>query len=436
MAETLAPAPPRRPFSSVLIALPIAGVALGQRFVLPGTSIADLALAAATAMGLAHLALAAATAMALAHLAREGRAAGWPRLPRWTRWLAALWAWAAAGGLFHILSESEPFSAAEFEKSLAKLSFYAVAVVVLALVLRDVPRSAPPRMVLTAFAVAGAVAVAVYVAMLLRLPVPYQALWGHGPETAYFSDFRWFGGAHEARRVFLRAQGLTSEPSRLGYLQCMALAYILLKRGPRVGFGLRLGVILLSLLLTFSLTAYLFLVPILALVAYDRLRSGRLRVRRRTLVVAAGLLLLLAPAAPTVYSTVVVRAMRSVTGAGDLSSFMRLQGNWKMTYYLLETSPLVGVGLGNFDIVAWDLRAFIFQGYLIDKETQGWNVFAYVLATMGAPGLLLLLGMLVSAFRGRGRLAVPFVLGMFADGTFLGAAYWLFFALYTADDED
>ena len=57
------------------------------------------------------------------------------------------------------------------------------------------------------------------------------------------------------------------------------------------------------------------------------------------------------------------------------------------------------------------------------------------LATMGPPGLLLLLGMLVSAFRRRPRLALPFALGMFADGTFLGAAYWVFFALYTAESD-
>ena len=131
----------------------------------------------------------------------------------------------------------------------------------------------------------------------------------------------------------------------------------------------------------------------------------------------------------------VVRAVRAVAGPGDTSSFLRVKGNWKMTYYLLETSPIVGVGLGNFDVVAWDLRAFLFDGYLISKDTQGWNVFAYVLATLGAPGLLLLLALLVSAFRGRGRLAVPFVLGMFADGTFLGAAFWLFFALYTTEGE-
>jgi len=422
MTETAAAPSPRRPFPTALLALPIAGVALGQRFVLPGASIADLTLAAAAALGLARL-------------AREARIGGWPGLPAWTRWLAALWAWAAVGGAVHLLSGSEPFSALEFAKSLAKLSFYAVAVVVLVLALRDAPRGVPPRMVLNAFAAAGAVAIVLYAAMLLGLPVPYETLWERGAQSSYFSDIEWFGGVHEARLRFLRAQGLASEPSRLGYLQSMALAYLLLAPGAGVRFGLRLLLVLLSLLLTFSLTAYLLLLPILALTLYDRWRAGRLEVRRRGLLLAAALVLLVLPLAPTLYRTVVVRAMRSMSGTADTSTFLRVLGNWKITYYLLETSPVVGVGLGNFDVVAWDLRAFIFEGYLIGKDTQGWNVFAYVLATLGVPGLLLLLGMLASALRARGRLALPFVLGMFADGTFLGAAFWLFLALYTTESE-
>jgi hypothetical protein len=422
MADTGAPTTARRGFPPVLVALPIFGVALGQRFVLPGTSIADLTLAVSAVLGLAYL-------------ARQGRTAGWPRLPGWTRWLAALWAWAVTGGVVHMLTETETFSGVEYTKSLAKLTFYAVAVIVLVLAVRDAPPPAPPRMVLTAFGVAGVAAILVYLAMLFKVPLPYHLLWGHGPDAAYFSEMWWFGGTHEAKRIFLRAQGLTSEPSKLGYLQAMALAYLWLKPGPRVRFGIGIAVILLSLLMSLSLTAYLLLAPVALLALYDRWRSGRIQLRRQTLAVAAALLILIVPIAPTIYTTVAVRAMRSLTGAGDMSSFLRVQGNWKMTYYLLETSPVVGVGLGNFDIVAWDLRAFIFQGYLIEKETQGWNVLAYVLATTGLPGLLLLLAMVASALRGRGMLAVPFVLGMFADGTFLGAAYWLFLALYTTDSE-
>lgn len=423
MTEAAVPLPPRRPFPQAWMALPIAGVALGQRFVLPGASIADLTLAAFTALGLAHL----------ARVAREtGRR---PSLPPWWRWLFALWAWALVGGAVHVLSGTELFSLLEFWKSLAKLSFYAVAVVVMALALRDSPRAAPSRMVLTAFGATGAVAIALYVAMRMGLPLPYRLLWGHGTEASYFSDLWWFGGQHEARNVFLRAQGVASEPSRLGYLQCMALAYLFLGPGARVRLGLRLILIVVSLLLTFSLTAYALLLPVVALTLLTRWRVRRLETQRRGLVLAAAVVLLLLPLAPTIYKTVVVRAVRAVAGAGDTSSFLRVKGNWKMTYYLLETSPVVGVGLGNFDVVAWDLRAFLFDGYLISKDTQGWNVFAYVLATLGAPGLLLLLALLVSAFRGRGRLAVPYVLGMFADGTFLGVAFWLFFALYTTEGE-
>jgi O-antigen ligase len=425
MAEDRVEAPVRPSFPQAWMALPIAGVALGQRFVLPGASIADVMLAVFTALGLVHLARAAPGARLLS----------WPPLPPWSKWLLALWLWALAGGAVHILGETEPFSAVEFWKSLAKLSFYAVSGVVLALALRDTPRDLAARLVLTAFGVAGAAAIILYVAMLMGAPVPSQLLWGRGPIAAYFSDLWWFGGPHEARRVFLRAQGLASEPSRLGYLQCMALAYVLLRPGARVRVGLRLALMVVSVLLTFSLTAYALLLPIVVLAGATHWPARRVQRTRRGLAIAAIAVVFLALLAPTIYQTVIVRAMRSFSGSGDASSFLRVLGNWKMTYYLLETSPVAGVGLGNFDVVAWDLRAFLFDGYLIQRETQGWNVFAYVLATLGVPGLLILLAMLLSAFRGRGRLAVPFVLGMFADGTFLGAAYWLFLALYTTEGE-
>lgn len=412
--------PSLRPFPAGWLWLPIAGIALGERLVLPGTTLADLALAAFSAV-------------AFVHLVRTARSLGRPALPPWAKWLAALCAWALLGGIAHRLMETDAFSFPEFLKSLAKLFFYAVATLVLSLVLREVSRDEVRRIVLGAFAAAGAVAVLIYVAMLLQVPLPYDALWGHGPETAYFNEAKWFGAGHgRAGLFFLRAEGLASEPSRLGYLQAMALAYLLMRPGLR--FGVRLGLILLSLLLTFSLTAYALLVPILLLAAFARRREVRLAPGRRGLAIAAGLLLLMLPLAPTLYRAVVVRASRALSGQGDASSFLRLRGNWEITYGLLETNPVLGVGLGNYDVMAWELQAFLFEGRLLQGGVQGWNAFAYVLATTGFPGLLLLVMILVSAFRRHGRLAAPFVLGMFADGTFLGAAFWVFFALYTADD--
>jgi hypothetical protein len=105
-----------------------------------------------------------------------------------------------------------------------------------------------------------------------------------------------------------------------------------------------------------------------------------------------------------------------------------------MTWRLLETNPVLGVGLGNYDVMARELQAFIFAGHFGDEQSQGWNAFAYVLATTGVPGLLLLAALLASALRQRGWLFLPFALGMLADSTILGTAFWVFLALYTSPE--
>jgi len=61
---------------------------------------------------------------------------------------------------------------------------------------------------------------------------------------------------------------------------------------------------------------------------------------------------------------------------------------------------------------------------------QGWNALAYVLATTGVAGLLLFVFFCYAALRRRPALALVFLIGMFADGTVLGPAFWIFLALY------
>ena len=96
------------------------------------------------------------------------------------------------------------------------------------------------------------------------------------------------------------------------------------------------------------------------------------------------LLLAIAPIASTVYSTVVVRATRALTGAGDTSSFLRVQGNWKMTYYLLETSPVVGVGLGNF--YSEYLKTYKLKGTKLKWAGEhAHNLYLHVAAETGIP---------------------------------------------------
>jgi hypothetical protein len=55
-----------------------------------------------------------------------------------------------------------------------------------------------------------------------------------------------------------------------------------------------------------------------------------------------------------------------------------------------------------------------------------------VLATTGAVGLVLFVLFLYTALRPQPALGLVFLLGMFADGTVLGPAFWTFLVLYAA----
>ena len=58
-----------------------------------------------------------------------------------------------------------------------------------------------------------------------------------------------------------------------------------------------------------------------------------------------------------------------------------------------------------------------------------------MLATTGAVGLVLFVLLVYAALGPQPALAVVFLLGMFADGTVLGPAFWVFLVLYAAGGE-
>ena len=401
-----------------LLWLPLGGVAIGQRFLLPGVSLADVCLAAFVAL-------------ALWRLRREP----WP-VPAWTSWLAAFCVWTVASGIWAAALDPG-FSGVEFVKSLAKLLFYGLAALVLARVVRAEGLATAVRVAAVSLACAASLAIALYAAMQLRAPLPYDALCGEANRecaTAYYYELRWFGdnSARSFREgVHVRAIGVAGEPSRLGVLLGLGLGFVLLAGRARPPVAAAV-VIATAAALTFSLSAYALLLPVLGLWALQRLRAGG-RGRRAWLAVGAvAVVACLPPVTRTLHRTIVVRSQRILEGRADSSARLRVLGSWDMATLLARTHPLRGVGLGHFDLRVQEVAPLVPGGHMLDGTVQGWNALAYVLATTGAVGLVSFLLMGYAALRKSPALALVFLAGTFADSTVLGPAFWVFFALYAS----
>jgi len=406
-----------------LLWLPVAGVALGQPFLMPGVSAADACLALFIPLALAALL----------------RLRALPPLPAWTPWLAAFCLWALVGGAW-LAARGEPaFSAVEFAKSACKLLFYSTAAVLLALAARLEPEERVQRVVLWSFAVAAAVAVALYAGMVAGMPLARDLACGEAwpCNAAYYYERRWFGdssprGLREG--VFVRAVGLASEPARLGQLMSLALGYLLLGTRGAWRRPWPLALIAAAAVLAFSLSGYALLVPVLALAGLRLLGEER-RVRRGAALAALAVVAASAAVPPvraTLEGPISRRAHRFLSGqGGDESARLRLLGSWDMALLLVERHPLGGVGLGHFDRHVPEIKDQLPGGHALDERVQGWNALAYVLATTGIVGALLFVFVCYRALRPRPALGAVFLLGMFADGTVLGPAFWVFLALYS-----
>jgi hypothetical protein len=401
--------------------LPVAGVALGQPFLVPGISLADLCLALFAALAVGRLL----------------RSTTMPAFPPWAPWLAAFVLWALVAGA--VLAVREPgFSAVEFGKSALKLAFYSAAAVLLALVARREPEEGLQRAVLWSFGLSALLAVALYAAMVAGIPLARDLACGEDVEpcnAAYYYERRWFGdssprGLREG--VFVRAVGVASEPSRLGLLMSLALGYLLLGTRAPWRSPWPLATIAAAAVLAFSLSGYALLIPVAAM-ALLRLIRGERRARRVAALAVLAVVVVVAAVPPvraTLEGPISRRARHFFAAGGDESARLRLRGSWDMALLLVERHPVGGVGLGHFDRRVPEIRGRLPLGHALDDTVQGWNALAYVLATTGAVGLLLFVLTCYRALRPAPALGLVFLLAMFADGTVLGPAFWVFFALY------
>ncbi len=402
----------------LLLWLPLLGVALGTRAWGLPVPLADLALAAFC--GLAPLLLG-------------------PRLlaglPRWWPALLAFVACALLSGLPPLFGGS-PFSGEQFLRSAAKLLLYATATLLVHAVARLAGSGAAEARARDAFALAGGIALLLYGALSLGLPLPSRLACGDHTATcsALYYERRWFGDSSPAglqHEVFPRAQGLAAEPTRFGYLQAMALGLLVLGgTAPAAWVDARVLVVAGSALLSFALAPWALLLA-LGLLALPRVLRARGAVRRAglALLLAAGLLAL-PPVRVAFEHAVLARVLRLAAGEQDSSAWLRVGGSWRLAARLARERPLTGVGLGNFDIAVAAWRAEFPERVFLEGDIQGWNALAHVLGTTGLLGATAFLTLLVAALRRSPARLALFALSLFAEGAVLSAPFWLFLALY------
>lgn len=408
-----------------LLWLPLLGVALGTRaFGLP-VPLADFALAAFCGVSLLLL----------------GPRRLQPALPRWWPALVAFVACGLLSGLPPLFGGS-PFSGQQFLRSAAKLLLYAAAALLVHAVARLAGSRATASQTRGAFAFSGAIALLVYAALSLGLPLPRGLACGEHTDTcsALYYERRWFGDSSPSglqQDVFVRAQGLAAEPTRFGYLQVMALGLLVLG-GATPGGLARPALLLLvtSVLLSFALAPWALLLAV-GLLALPRLHRARLALRATGLaLLPLALLLALPPTRAAIEHAVVTRLERLASGQQDASAALRVVGSWRLAARLAAERPLTGVGLGNFDVAVAAWRDEFPEGVLLDGRVQGWNALAHVLGTTGLLGATVFLGLLVAALRRSPARLALFTLSLFAEGAVLSAPFWVFLALYSLPPVD
>lgn len=352
--------------------------------------------------------------------------------------VAALWLWALAGGAWRAFGSPLPFSEPEFVRSFAKFSFYLVAATVVIARLVQFDGREVRRVVAGVLAAHALVGVVLYGAKVID-PEVRETLPGTETRLAdHYYHLRRFGDRSPESfesLVFPRARGLLREPAQLGILHGLGLAFLLLgpRRPPRL--GRRHLLIVASVLLSFSLSGYALLAAVAVIAAWRwrRHRAAVLPPRPRlaeAALAAVVVALLIPPVAPTLHHAIGLRVAGLLSGRADGSTTARLETGLQAGRAIGAAAPMIGAGLGNFDIALEAQRSRLPRQYLLPRGSQGWNVLVYLLATTGWPGIFLFGVSLAALLRHRPQLAGVWILSLFAWVGFLTAPFWIFFSLY------
>jgi hypothetical protein len=322
------------------------------------------------------------------------------------------------------------FSLSEFGRSLAKLLFYLGATILLAsLAGWHEPRGAGRMMdvFLTVLAINAGVGIYGAVAASTDIGLPYRFLWtasGRGEET---SRLELPGGS-----IVHRIRGVAGEPTYFGWFQATGLGLVLLKGGAaRRAFAVRVALVMVSIVGSLSLVGIGVLALALPIVAF----SGRRRPRDllRLVAPAVGLVLaaaLVLPSARAALDTYGVDRITGIaTGRPDVSSVVHLRGSWELACQVLRVAPWLGSGLGNYDLILDALDARMTGDPQRHAHEIGWNVFAFVIGSLGPLGLLLFLVLMATPLRRDPWAGALILVSAWGTSTVLGAPFWVLYVL-------
>ena len=375
------------------------------------------------------------------------------RLPPWSAYLWAMTIWMAFGALVAANNAQFPFDGAQFARSYSKFLYYALGAAVIWAGVRELSLETAAAIVFGLVTVNAAASVYIYLGMTAMPWLPYEFLW-HGQATpltaAYYGD------------AIVRARGLFSEPSALGIFQVMGLAFVLL-RAERFAFArpIRLALVLLSIFMTFSLSAYALLMVLTGLLLARRWharsrtqrgsRSGlghrgdnaesspsrRQLPLRVGLALVSGFVLICAGIvfSDTLQSTIVDRLELALKGA-DSSTTARVVDSWESAIAVAERSPVVGAGLGNAKYANHLLASETGYSFELAEGVDGWNALAYMLGNTGVLGLALFAALLLRLVRMNFPSGIMLVVLAFATGAVLDSYFWVCYMLFTATFSD
>lgn len=356
-------------------------------------------------------------------------------VPNWAIVIFAMWVWA----LIPLLESNNQnrvnyFESGEFLLSYLKLIYYSFGAIIAGIYInqanvQSIVKSISFTLVLI-FLVGFYATINGYLESLLGFSMPYKFIWlGQGDYISYFVD----GFA------LVPFKSTFQEGSHYARFILLFLFFILIHNKQLLLKNYQIYLLIFfSIFLTWSLTAYFlgFIFIFLSLFSFKIshiLRPASISPKLIFLLILAFIPLILL--GEYIFARIIGRTFEVFAGS-DRSSLFRFITTYQTAMFSIAEFPWTGSGLGHpskfFDLFHGSsiLNTGILETTFTDSKMH--IVYAYLAASMGIPGLILGLCMMLFIIFGVGfRGFILFFISLFATGTFLECAFWITFTFLT-----